>query len=175
MEPRLELVLEFVNTHDLESAVDELATPIHLAAWMHANHIPTDATPTEAEHRRVIELREKLRALGEANNGGAAPLGGLAILNVASESAPLRVAFARDGYRLEPARSGVDGLLAALLSGVAAAVADGTWSRVKACRNHGCRWLFLDTSRNHSRTWCTMAVCGSRMKARAYRRRRASA
>jgi predicted RNA-binding Zn ribbon-like protein len=175
MEPRLELVLEFVNTHDLESAIDELSTPAQLAAWMRANHIPADATPTEAEYRRVIELRDRLRALGEANNGGAAPIGGLAALNAAAELAPLRVEFARGAYSLEPARPGVDGVVAALLSGVAGALADGTWSRVKACRNHGCRWLFLDTSRNRSRTWCTMAICGSRMKSRAYRRRRASA
>jgi predicted RNA-binding Zn ribbon-like protein len=51
-------------------------------------------------------------------------------------------------------------------------MADGSWSRVKACQNDTCRWLFVDGSRNRSRTWCTMAICGSRMKSRAYRARR---
>lgn len=35
--------------------------------------------------------------------------------------------------------------------------------RLKICSN--CGWLFLDRSRNRSRTWCDMAVCGNRAKA----------
>lgn len=40
--------------------------------------------------------------------------------------------------------------------------------RVRACEADTCRWLFLDTSRNHTRRWCKMQVCGNRMKARRY-------
>jgi predicted RNA-binding Zn ribbon-like protein len=40
---------------------------------------------------------------------------------------------------------------------VVGAMQDGTWSRLKPCRNHGCRWLFYDHSTNRSGTWCTMA------------------
>lgn len=40
--------------------------------------------------------------------------------------------------------------------------------RVRACEAETCRWLFLDTSRNHTRRWCKMRVCGNRMKARRY-------
>jgi predicted RNA-binding Zn ribbon-like protein len=44
--------------------------------------------------------------------------------------------------------------------------------RVRICRN--CRWLFLDRSRNSSRLWCDMSICGNRNKARRhYQRRRA--
>ena len=43
--------------------------------------------------------------------------------------------------------------------------------RLKICPN--CNWLFLDRSRNRSRAWCDMAVCGNRVKAsRHYRRTR---
>lgn len=46
------------------------------------------------------------------------------------------------------------------------------FSRIRICPN--CDWLFLDQSRNGSRIWCDMAVCGNRAKARRhYRRRRA--
>ncbi|MGH7124521.1 MAG: CGNR zinc finger domain-containing protein, partial [Stellaceae bacterium] len=45
-------------------------------------------------------------------------------------------------------------------------------SRVKQCAGRGCSWLFLDTSKNGSRRWCEMEVCGSRSKARAYYARR---
>jgi len=37
---------------------------------------------------------------------------------------------------------------------------------VRACDSPECRWLFLDTSKNHTRRWCDMKVCGNRMKAR---------
>ena len=39
---------------------------------------------------------------------------------------------------------------------------------LRACEAETCRWLFLDTSRNHTRRWCKMKVCGNRMKARRY-------
>ncbi|RVB56084.1 hypothetical protein EN906_34580, partial [Mesorhizobium sp. M7A.F.Ca.CA.004.06.1.1] len=48
---------------------------------------------------------------------------------------------------------------------------DHTVARLRICPN--CTWLFVDRSRNSSRLWCDMAVCGNRQKAsRHYRRRR---
>jgi predicted RNA-binding Zn ribbon-like protein len=44
---------------------------------------------------------------------------------------------------------------------------DGPLDRLKACED--CPWLFLDSSRNHSRRWCSMADCGARAKMRRYR------
>jgi predicted RNA-binding Zn ribbon-like protein len=35
-----------------------------------------------------------------------------------------------------------------------------------------CQWLFYDRSRNRSAVWCQMAVCGNRIKTKAYRERR---
>jgi predicted RNA-binding Zn ribbon-like protein len=43
--------------------------------------------------------------------------------------------------------------------------------QVRACGADSCRWLFLDTSRNHTRRWCDMRVCGNRMKARRFQAR----
>jgi len=42
--------------------------------------------------------------------------------------------------------------------------------RLKECANEqdGCGWLFLDTTRNQSRRWCTMDSCGNRTKARKF-------
>jgi predicted RNA-binding Zn ribbon-like protein len=39
---------------------------------------------------------------------------------------------------------------------------------VRECQAENCRWLFLDLSKNHSRRWCDMKLCGNRMKARRY-------
>jgi predicted RNA-binding Zn ribbon-like protein len=44
--------------------------------------------------------------------------------------------------------------------------------RIRACGVETCRWLFLDTSKNHTRRWCNMRVCGNRMKARRFQARR---
>src|SRR6266536_1862232 len=55
---------------------------------------------------------------------------------------------------------------------VLGAMLDGSWARLKACRN--CRWSFYDYSPNRSATWCSMQLCGNRKKTRAYRRRRKS-
>jgi predicted RNA-binding Zn ribbon-like protein len=43
---------------------------------------------------------------------------------------------------------------------------------VRACDSPDCRWLFLDTSKNHTRRWCDMKVCGNRMKARRFKAQR---
>ena len=40
--------------------------------------------------------------------------------------------------------------------------------RLHACASETCRWLFLDTSKNRTRRWCDMKVCGNRAKARRY-------
>ncbi|PDT40411.1 MULTISPECIES: CGNR zinc finger domain-containing protein [Sinorhizobium] len=48
-------------------------------------------------------------------------------------------------------------------------VANPEPDRLKICPN--CEWLFLDRSRNRSRTWCDMAVCGNRTKAKRHYRR----
>lgn len=46
--------------------------------------------------------------------------------------------------------------------------------RLHGCGSETCRWLFLDTSKNHTRRWCDMKVCGNRMKARRFQARSAT-
>ena len=45
-------------------------------------------------------------------------------------------------------------------------------SKLRTCDSETCRWLFLDTSKNHTRRWCDMKICGNRMKARRFQARR---
>ncbi len=63
-----------------------------------------------------------------------------------------------------------------LLAIVLAALADGAWSRLRACPD--CRWVFYDHTRNGSKRWCLMTAggpngrsCGSIAKVRAHRER----
>ncbi len=45
-------------------------------------------------------------------------------------------------------------------------------ARVRLCGGPDCGWLFLDTSPNHGRRWCSMEACGNRAKARRHYERR---
>jgi predicted RNA-binding Zn ribbon-like protein len=48
-------------------------------------------------------------------------------------------------------------------------------ARVRECPGHECGWLFLDTTRNHSRRWCDSADCGNKARTRAYTQRKREA
>jgi predicted RNA-binding Zn ribbon-like protein len=52
---------------------------------------------------------------------------------------------------------------------IEALLVSGEMSKIRACDNPDCRWLFLDTSKNHTRRWCDMKICGNRMKARRFK------
>jgi predicted RNA-binding Zn ribbon-like protein len=169
----LDLVVDFVNTRDLERDSDELATPDQLSAWLSERRLlSADARLRAAELRQAIELREALRAVLLEHNGAPAATG-TQPLETAAERGSLSVCFQPDGtVALAPRAGGFAGALARLLVPIAQASPDRTWERVKACAADDCQWAFYDRSRNHSGRWCNMAVCGNRTKVRAYRSKR---
>ena len=78
-----------------------------------------------------------------------------------------------EGAALVPVSNGVDGALGQVVSAAVVAMWDGTWRRLKACPRSVCQWAFYDRSTNASATWCSMSICGGRVKAnRDYRRSR---
>ncbi len=169
----LELVRAFVNTRDVEDGADELSAAPGLTGWLRARGLlgrEEEVGPGALE--RAAEVREAIRGLLLANNHTGFDPAAAATLDDAARRARLGLRFLPDGNaRQEPEAGGVDGALGRLLAIVAAAQADGTWPRLKACRNGDCLWAFYDHARNSSRTWCSMAVCGNRAKARVYRSR----
>ena len=169
----LELVRGFVNTLDVESGDDEFATAADLARWLRARGLLGGGVRAdETEREQAVAVRAALRALLVANNGGGLDPMAPDTLNEAARRAGVALRFLPDGSALqEPGARGVDGAIGRVLAVVAAAQAEGTWTRLKACRNGACLWAFYDHARNRSRTWCSMAVCGNRAKARAYRSR----
>jgi hypothetical protein len=161
---RLRLVQRFVNTVDYEHGREVLHSPPRLHALLvELGLLDPSARVEDDDLLRAHALREDLRALALANNGVRTDVELVTQLTV------------RVGPRhasLDPDRRDADGALAELVGIVYTAVADGTWTRLKACRRDVCGWLFYDRSRNHSARWCQMAVCGNRTKTRAYRARR---
>lgn len=132
----------------------------------------------EADRRLLVAFREGLRGLLLAHNGEPGGEEGAEALNELAAPVPLSVRFGMEGKpRLMPAAEAGDvvgEVVGRVLAAVVLAAAEGTWSRLKACRNEGCLWAFYDSSKNSSGSWCTMDVCGARSKMRAYRRRRSS-
>lgn len=171
----LELVRAYVNTLDVESGADDLATPPALGRWLSERGLLEDAGGvTPADWRRALGVRAALRSLLAANNGAPRDEAAPAVLESEAQRARLTPRFREDGsVRLEPVAGGVAGAVGRLLGIVVEAMAVGTWERLKACRAETCRWAFYDRARNRSRTWCSMEVCGNRTKARAFRARRA--
>jgi predicted RNA-binding Zn ribbon-like protein len=170
----LDLVIDFVNTRDIDGGTDALATPEDMHAWLADARLLNPATTpvSAADREHALRLREALRELMLANNGEASGSRAGRELEQAARRGDLRVHFAPSGsMRLEPGAAGVPGALAQLLVPVADALGDGSWQRVKACRATDCQWAFYDRSRNRSGVWCEMAVCGNRTKVRAYRMR----
>jgi predicted RNA-binding Zn ribbon-like protein len=171
----LGLVQSFVNTswdldHDGE---EELRSPRELAAWLSERRLlGADATLTTADLRRALDVREGLRALLFTNNGADLDDEAIERLNRALGRTTLAVRFGADaGPELSSRGRDLDAALGSLASIVAVAQIDGSWSRLKACRGDHCGWAFYDHSRNQSGHWCSMSICGSRSKAREYRRR----
>lgn len=177
-EGRLRLVRELVNTYDVESGTEALPTPADLRQWLrHQKLMDADATVTYADLERAVRLREALRDLLAANHDGTKAERAAEILTATARHSRLRIHFTPSGdCRLVPAASSdVDRALGELLVVVAEAMSDGRWRRLKVCRNGGCRWAFYDTSRGGTGKWCSMAVCGNRRKARAWRERQRQA
>jgi predicted RNA-binding Zn ribbon-like protein len=148
-------VQQFVNSVDLEHDVDGLPD------WLEERGLA-------GELARARALREALRALVLANNGAAPDQSALELVNATAESLSLQL-DADGRVRVGAGRDALEGVVAIALG----AMLDGSWSRLKACRN--CCWSFYDYSPNRSATWCSMQLCGNRKKTRDYRRRRRNA
>jgi predicted RNA-binding Zn ribbon-like protein len=169
----LTLIQDFVNTVDKETGEEFLGSPDTLGAWLAEHGLAEPGAPFGHEDVAVaVAIREDLRALLLANNGGELDPDVPAALSDAADRARLTVAIDESGRASVTSRAGgIDRVAGRLLGIVARAQAEGTWERLKACPWHTCHEAFYDHSRNGSRTWCSMAVCGNRAKAAAYRQR----
>jgi predicted RNA-binding Zn ribbon-like protein len=169
----LEVIQDFVNTFEVESESDELGSPALLVDWLvKRSLIDAGAHADEQDLERSRRLRAALRALCHANSGEELDVEAPRVLDQAAERAGLRLRFDDSGAAtVTPGAGGVDGAHGRLLAIVAEAMRAGTWARLKTCRSDDCQWVFYDASKNHSRAWCSMAVCGNRAKARSFRER----
>lgn len=150
-----DLVVDFLNTLDVEDETDQLGDAAGWAQWaanhgLHAGDLDLARRCRDALRDWVIDP-ERVVALP------AVPL----VLTTGPDAAG----------RLAPPPESRDDACASVVAGVAALVLTGCWERVKICPAGDCREAFYDRSRNASRQWCSMAVCGNRAKSRTFRGR----
>lgn len=163
-----------VNTVDFERGLDRLADLADAVPWLTDNGLLSPGTvPTPHEMGLLRDVREALRALLVWNAGGPAPAPQmLDALRRVADGATARASVGPDGeVALRAAGDTVVDRLVELLVVMRDAQRDGTWSRLKACANEDCLWAFYDRSRNHGGSWCTMSVCGNKLKNRHFRAR----
>ena len=166
----LGLVQAFINSnYDLtpgNKGAELLGSPQALAKWFAKRKIGRGGGATETDLRRALAIREGLRELLVARNEGREA--------ALDERFSAAVNLRTDGPRLGARNASPGAALDLILALATSAMLDGSWHRLKACRE--CSWAFYDHSRNGAGNWCSMKVCGGRVKQRKhYRRARANA
>jgi len=138
---------------------------------------------TEPDRAQILEqvkaLREALAAVAYAQlNREEVPEDSLETLEDCFKQAAARRRLTAEDGNLSWSWKGLSRQLAAPLWLLAQSAADlllpEQATHLRACSSDTCRWLFLDTSKNHTRRWCDMKVCGNRMKARRFQARQAA-
>lgn len=168
------LIKDFVNTYEVEGGTDSLATNAAMTEWFRERDLMSGTTAIDdAAAAKIRDVREALRRVLGGHNDEPVPRAAVDVLNEAAESSRLCVKFTPEGSVLACTSTGADAAISGLIAAVHMAMTDDSWQRLKACRRHDCRWIFYDHSRNQSKTWCSMEVCGNRTKAETYRQRHA--
>ncbi len=166
----IELVRSFLNTIDYEDGTERFDTPLGLARWLAEAGLVEPGTPASGRDLALaLRLRSTLRAEVAAQHDGLPDAAASAALEEVCCELPLHAVCGPEG--LAPAASGVRGALSRVVAAAATARIKGSWHRLKICPADDCHWAFYDTSRNRSKRWCSMEVCGNRSKVRAFRDR----
>lgn len=191
------LCLDFANTvsrrQDPDGATDHInsygdlvrfAEQCKLIAAEQGNELRArgahDSTQANRALRKTIMLRESLfRAFSAIAAGKSVEPPDLRRIEGAALDA-LRhrtLSGRRDNYqwewKSEPGAKGqFDRILWPIAQSAAELLTSGKLDAVRQCEAATCAWLFLDESRNHSRRWCDMSICGNREKARRHYQRK---
>lgn len=192
-----EWCLEFANTahwHASDHPLETLQTYHDLLAWARGQQMLSDEAAAHAEgaaqghlqaavhmFERAIALREALYAVFVVHIAGQRPAADdLAVINEALRAAQAhrRIIATDDGFgwQWDAADAPLEQVLWPIVQSAAEVLTTPELlARVGQCADdRGCGWLFLDTSKNHSRRWCDINDCGNRAKQRRhYQRQRA--
>jgi predicted RNA-binding Zn ribbon-like protein len=170
------VVQSFVNTWESDTGVDLLADPDEGPRWLRDAGLLRSSTDV-VDLAAVRGIREAVRGLLVANSGeGAVEAADLRVLRAQADRIRPGLLVLDDGtLSLRPLDDDGLGFLAdALFLIIRDAQQDGSWARLKACRNPDCHWAYYDRSHAGRGAWCDMAVCGNRIKNRNLRTRQSA-
>lgn len=155
-----ENVVDWARHAKLLSAADAL--------WLGAK-VGADAALARKMLSRALRLREGIHAIAvELAAGHPAP--GVAVDGLAKAHASYlaRAKLASEAGRYvwswEPREAPVEALLGPIALSAMTTLTQADLARVKRCGNEKCGWVFFDATKNKSRRWCEMEVCGNRAK-----------
>jgi predicted RNA-binding Zn ribbon-like protein len=186
-----ERVLAFINTlsgRPTPSPVERLDSYEALVVWAREQHLVSAAAADRliAEARRhphqatavlarAKDFREALNGLALAIDAGRQP--NADVLKTIGEC----LAGAYANGRLVPhegalqwiasAEDDLDRVLWEIGRAAGRLVVSPRLTRVRACAAHDCGWWFVDDTKNRSRRWCDMKLCGNREKLRRFRKK----
>jgi predicted RNA-binding Zn ribbon-like protein len=187
-----ERVLAFVNTlsgRPTSAPVERLASYEALVGWAREQHLisaaAADRLTGEARKHphqaaavlaRAKDFREALNGLAAAIDAGRQPHAD--VLKTIGEC----LASAYANGRLVPhegalqwvasAEDDLDRVLWEIARAAGRLVVSPRLARVRACAASDCGWWFVDDTKNRSRRWCDMTLCGNREKLRRFRSKR---
>ena len=162
-----------LDVHDFASLVDELARMGFVDLRSAARLRGAEGKEAQAAGEAILRFRETTRnALEALRTGTPVPRHVLDTVNAELFECGCRREVIRDGegyrtqtlFQIERPRD----LLMPLAHAVAETLASVDPTRVKRCREPRCFCYFIDTSKNRTRTWCSMERCGNRAKVAAY-------
>lgn len=184
------ICLDFINTQIIHKGriVDLLGDFSHLVEWLAETEVLDFAKAKETlrkwignpERERVLEqareLRAVLRVVIERIIEGK-PIQKSAI-NEINKLLSNRIGYpqliqARDGFKTKfyAESSEPIHLIVPIAEFASDLLCHGDFSLIKKCENPDCILYFYDISKNHARRWCSMNICGNRMKVAAHYRR----
>jgi predicted RNA-binding Zn ribbon-like protein len=187
-----ELALDFANTESGRGSaehLDHLLTAADIVAWAAHTKIigERDASlarriikdQSKLAHRLVIRgrfLREIIYQINSSIVAGKQPAKKLLHSLTATHAEMLATATLAphgDSYRWawHPRAELVAAILGPITLSALNLLTDADFSRIRQCRGKHCGWLFYDSTKNNSRQWCDMSVCGNRAKVHALRAR----
>ena len=184
--------MDFANTADWHASdypIESLTSYSELVLWSNHADILNEKQGKrllrEASHRsedasavlkRSIYLREAIYRIFSTISDGKMPQeDDLAIFNTELSKAMARseiiVEADEFGWNWTGRGDEIDQMLWPIVHDAARLITSKERYRVGKCMDDKCGWLFLDTSRNRSRRWCSMKDCGNRAKARRHYKR----
>lgn len=154
-------LLELLNTTPVVNGVvqDLLADPDAARSWQQAH----GGIGSPEEYRHLLQARDALQEVVR----GSRPATSLAPILKDVTSHP-HLSSAGVSWELDASaerRTAVEALLAW------SALQETLPGRLRPCANPECRLFLIDRSKTNKARWCSMAVCGNRMKARRHYQR----